>query len=336
MTIEDLLRDALADHAEAVPAPPDRWSEVETRAVATRRAQVRRRTQRRTGGMALVGLAAAVTAWMALPALRSGSSRRVSTKPAGGAPVATSLSPTTSVSSIPVAGSTPATAPRAKSSPSTARPSTRPPATFGYLPLYPFRSGHDASNWQASYAAGGAQPWHLDPGQTALSFAGFLGYSNVNQVIATHLDTSGAHVNVGFLNPNGQPVISAVVHLVRYGSGATAPWEVVGTDDTSFSTTTPSYGSIATSRVTVGGRITGVDENIKVQMLQLSSASPLGQFCCLPAGGSASPWQVSLSYQGATDAVATIAASTGGHLAPVERFTVTGVRTSSAPPPAGP
>jgi hypothetical protein len=42
-----------------------------------------------------------------------------------------------------------------------------------------------------------------------------------------------------------------------------------------------------------------------------------------------------VAFNGATDGVVTIAASTGGHLATVERFTVTGARTTAGPPTPG-
>jgi hypothetical protein len=101
----------------------------------------------------------------------------------------------------------------------------------------------------------------------------------------------------------------------------------VGSDDTDFSLTTPAYGAKVTSPVTAGGRITGVDESIRVQVRQVSTERPLGEFCCVAAGGQQTPWQASVSFTGATDGVLTVVASTGGHLKRVERFTVTGVRT---------
>jgi hypothetical protein len=131
-------------------------------------------------------------------------------------------------------------------------------------------------------------------------------------------------------------VSSAVVHLRRFGSGNNAPWEVVGTDDTStFSLTKPSYGAVVTSPFAVGGAITGVDENIRVEVLQLSSTTPIGTFCCQPAGNTGLPWSANVTFHGASDPgnVLIVAASTGGHLAAVERFTVTGVRTSGGSTP---
>jgi hypothetical protein len=73
----------------------------------------------------------------------------------------------------------------------------------------------------------------------------------------------------------------AVVHLVRWGGGGTSPWEVVGTDDTTFSLTGPVDGATVSSPVTVGGRICGVDQNNPVQ-LRTATSSLVGNYCCLP------------------------------------------------------
>jgi hypothetical protein len=152
--------------------------------------------------------------------------------------------------------------------------------------------------------------------------------AEIDKVVKQTVDAKGAHVAVGYANPNGQLSTAAVIHLVRFGTGATAPWEVVGTDDPpSFALTTPAYGARVTSPATVRGTITGVDESVRVQVLQLSSSSPLGTAPGVAAGGSVSPWQTTVPWQGATDSVLTIAASTGGHLQGVERFTVTAVTT---------
>jgi hypothetical protein len=61
------------------------------------------------------------------------------------------------------------------------------------------------------------------------------------------------------------------VHHVRFGPQSDAPWEVVGSDDTTFTVETPAYGALVTSPVTVAGRITGVDENVRVAVRQLAS-----------------------------------------------------------------
>ncbi|MCU1449587.1 MAG: putative Tat (twin-arginine translocation) pathway signal sequence [Acidimicrobiales bacterium] len=205
-------------------------------------------------------------------------------------------------------------------------PTTSSKDTFAYVPLWPFRSQAEADAWRRD-ATGGHQPWHLDPDQTALSFTqGFLGFSELNAVVNHSIGANDARVSVGYDGDGAPPLTAAVIHLVRFGSGADAPWEVVGTDDTDMSVKSPSYGTRASSPLQVGGTVTGVDENIRVQVRQPSSANPIGEYCCLPAGGTGSRWDVSVTFTGATDPGLTIVAFTGGHRTAVERFAVTGVR----------
>jgi hypothetical protein len=320
MTMEDRLRQAITEQVATVPRPQDRWADIEARAAATRRAQ---HVRRRAGTWMVLGLAAAAAAaFISVPLLTERPTNRVKTTPAGPSPAVSRPGPT-----LPPGPGTTVAGPAATTG---TTPATTGAAgfTFAYPPLWPFRTLAEARAWEASYRAGGQQPWHLDPAQTALSFTdGYLGYTDINKVVRQTVGATDARVAVGFNNPNGVAVTAAVVHLVLFDAGPNAPWEVVGTDDTIMSTTLPSYGSVVSSPVAVGGVITGVDESISVQVLQPSSANPLGRSCCLAAGGTASPWRTTVSFQGATDPVLTIASATGGHVQAVERFTVTAVRT---------
>jgi hypothetical protein len=217
------------------------------------------------------------------------------------------------------------------SQPVTTTTTTTPPTTttapaFSYQPLFPFQTPREVADWQQAFASGGHQPWHLDAGETALAFVRFLGYTDVDRVLSTVNDTKGAHVSVGFVTEGSNTGTAAVVHVVRYGAGQNVPWEVVGTDDTDFTLDTPAYGSVITSPVRVGGRITGVDESIRVHVQQLHSNGFLGESCCTPGGGEGSPWSTTVSFAAPTDPVLIISASTGGHLKSVERFAVTGVK----------
>jgi hypothetical protein len=237
------------------------------------------------------------------------------------------ISPSASVS-------TPTTSPRVSATTSPTKvPATTSVTTMPVKPrlsdlyVYPFSSLADAQAWQHAYRSGGHQPWHLDAGMTATSFADFLGYAMADQVISIRTDASGAHVALGYRNPNGVPVTSAGVHLVRVGNGNDAPWEVVGDDQSAgFTLHTPNDAAAVSSPVRVAGTITGVDENIRVTVRQLSSNGPLGGFCCLPAGGGNSPWSTTASFTNATDRVLVISASTGGHLQTIERFVFTATR----------
>jgi hypothetical protein len=198
-----------------------------------------------------------------------------------------------------------------------------------HLPLWPFADEAEALSWQEGYASGGHAPWHLDPGQTALAFVRFLGFGGIDRVTSRRVQGQDAHISVGYRSPEtGEGGTAAVLHLIRIGVPKNAPWEVVGTDDTDLSVTRPAYGTVASSPVTAGGRITGVDESIRVEIRQRSSKDALGRFCCVAAGGTRSAWSAQVPFQGATDPVLIVVASTGGHLADVERFAVTGFRPS--------
>jgi hypothetical protein len=304
VTIEHRLRNALAEYDTTVAMPPDRWEEVATGA--------RRRSRLRNSALSALGVAAAaaVVAFVAVPALRLAPARRVVTTPL--------VSPTSLPSSI----GTPV--------PTTLTPSV--PYRFGYQPLWPFRTQQEAHDWQQSYRAGGHQPWHLDADQTALSFTeGYLGYTDIDRVTRHVVGAVDAHVAVGYVTTGSRTVVAAVIHLARFGTGSDAPWEIVGTDDTpDFTLELPRYGATVASPASVGGRVSGVDESIRVEVHQPTSSARLGASCCLPAGGTDSPWKTEVSFAGAGDPVLTISASTGGHLQSVERFAVTGVRPSGS------
>ena len=198
-------------------------------------------------------------------------------------------------------------------------------AAFRFVPLWPFGSAQEAASWQATAGTGGHQPWHLDAAATALGFAGYLGYGDVDKVVRSTVDGRQAYVAIGAALPNGSLHIAADVHLVRMGTGADAPWEVVGTRDTTLTLDRPGYGSTVASPMTVGGRITGVDEQVVVTLHAVSGdlqAAP----AAVPAGGVRAPWSVPVRFSGAAGRTVTVAAATGGHVAAVERFAVTGVR----------
>src|SRR6266498_1095438 len=201
--------------------------------------------------------------------------------------------------------STPAASPSGSASasgsasvtPSAGTPSATPSAApapapvFGFQPLWPFARS-------------------------------YLGYTELDRVTSRRVVGTQAWVGVGYANPNGRLVTAAVLHLARIGSGADAPWEVVGSRDATLSLTTPDYGATVSSPVTVGGRITGVDESLRVQVRALG-APLLGQVGGIPAGGQDTPWSARVAFTAPAGTVLTIAVSTGGHLLGVERFAIT-------------
>ncbi|MEV0287639.1 MULTISPECIES: hypothetical protein [unclassified Kribbella] len=218
------------------------------------------------------------------------------------------------------------------STPSLAAPSPTkqvPPGTppFRYQPLWPFASVAEAGEWQQDYREGGRQPWHLDADQTALSFTtGFLGFTEIDQVVDRSIEGDEAWISVGYDSGEGQGSVAAVLHLARIGQGEDAPWEVVGSRDSTLTLERPRYAARVSSPITVRGRITGVDESIRVEVRQTGSDGPLGSSCCVPGGGQRQPWSTRVSFRGAAGGAVTVVASTGGHVQDVERFAVTGVR----------
>ena len=235
--------------------------------------------------------------------------------------------PTTSSSASSSSVTTATTTGPGATSPSAPGASTSPTAAFAYVPLWPFGTVEAAQQWQTAGSAG-HQPWRLDAAAVALAFTRqYLGFTEIDRVLDQHVSGAEAHVSVGYATEGGHTGTAAVLHLVRIGAGASAPWEVVGTDDTEhFSLTQPRYGATVGASLTAGGHISGVDESIRVTARQLTGV--IGGYCCLPAGGGeqGQSWAVRLPLTGARPGPVTVVASTGGHLQGVERFTITGAR----------
>ena len=229
----------------------------------------------------------------------------------------------------PTGGPTSEPAPTA-SSPVSPSASGVPAPAFGYQPLWPFPTMAAATVWQQAYRTSGVQPWHLDPGLTAVGFtAGHLGFSEVNQETSRRTVGREAWIGVGHDRSHGglgtHMGTAAVLHLARMGAGTDAPWEVVGTRDSMLSITTPAYGASVSSPLTAGGRITGVDEALRVAVID-ANGRMLGQVSGIPAGGGNAPWSATVDYTPPAGGVLTVVVSTGGHVAEVERFAITAVR----------
>ena len=216
--------------------------------------------------------------------------------------------------------------PSGSTAPSPSTTDATPGPVFPYQPMFPFANPAEAAAWHREHHGadvGAAEAWHHEAVATTLAFAKFLGYTGLDRTGPTTGDARDAHVALGAENPDGRFSTAAVVHLVRLGRGATAPWEVVGTDDTAFSLTIPAYGAGVTSPLPVGGSISGVDESISVTVRAVHATEALGAACCVAAGGEGTPWSTTVSFLPPPDGVVVIAASTGGHTATVERFTAT-------------
>ncbi len=202
-----------------------------------------------------------------------------------------------------------------------------PAYEFRSQPLWPFRTQAEADAWLAT-ADEGHSPWHSSAEMTAQFFTmNHLGFSEIDHVVDADVRDREAWVHVGYEAEPGRLSTAAVVHLVRFGPSADAPWEVIGTTDDTLTLDTPRYGSELPSSLVVGGTMTGVDESIEVAVRQISSPEPLGTYCCVPSGGERAWWETPpVPVTGATDPAVTVVAWSGGHVQDVEVFAVTGLR----------
>ena len=217
-------------------------------------------------------------------------------------------------------------------------PKADPGAPVEHQLLWPFTTIEAAEEWQAS-EAGGSAAWHVDAVETALAFTtGYLGLTEVDQVVDAAVEPASAEVTIGYRGESDRPAAAGVLRLVRLGTGQDAPWEVIGTKDDSLTITEPGYGATVSTPLRVGGRISGVDESIRVRVHAPAQEVPVGEACCVAAGGEDRPWSTTVSLtlpstepsteprSGSTAETLTVVATTGGHIADVERFAVTGVR----------
>ena len=197
----------------------------------------------------------------------------------------------------------------------------------GYQPLWPFASQQEADRWLHENAATGVEPWHADPETTALLFArDYLGFAEIDRTTTVTEHADQAWVGVGYALPNGNLSTAATIHLARFGPAPNAPWEVVGSHDEVLTLTTPAYGTVVGEVIAAGGTITGVDESLHLQVRQSTHTNLLGDSCCAAAGGQSQPWSVSVAMSPPQPGAVTLVVWTGGHVAHVEKFAVTGLR----------
>jgi hypothetical protein len=206
-------------------------------------------------------------------------------------------------------------------SPTPSAPPTQYPP-FAYLALWPFAGPADAATWEAGYRTDAREPWHLDAGQTALMFTqNYLGYTTIDTVLSQTPSGAVTFVAVGFTGTAGQ-VTAAILVLARLGTDANAPWEIVGSKDTTLSLLTPAVGATVTSPVTAGGRITGVTRILTVQVRELDKPAPVGELGSITAGGQNALWSASVPITG--HGVLTIAVAAASRTGTVEQFAITG------------
>ena len=130
----------------------------------------------------------------------------------------------------------------------------------------------------------------------------------------------------GWTRPGWAPLPSCT--WPACGAGGDSPSEF-GARDGTLSITAPGYGAAVSSPLTVGGRITGVDEALRVAVID-GNGRTLGRVSGVPAGGGNTPWSVAVGFARPAGGVLTVVVSTGGHVAEVERFAITAVRAGGS------
>lgn len=222
----------------------------------------------------------------------------------------------------------PATQPPVTSTPSLVLPAspTPKPATAKVVGIWPFQTSSDVSTWQQS-STGGHQPWHYDAGQTAVAFLAFLGHPEVHQVMSVIDHGYATAVTVGQHNADsGRTTKVTVVWLKQVGTGSPQPWDVQEATASDLTIDQPSRFAHVSTPLIVSGLITGIDESITVQLVSPSTGADLNTTTPhVPAGGTNTPWETRLTLRASNDKVGILVAYTGGHVAAVERLTVTGV-----------
>ena len=215
-------------------------------------------------------------------------------------------------------------------------------------PLWPFQTSEQVRAWRRVQRATGSDPQHrLDPVVTALEFTrGALGFTAVDRVTSVRTTAADALVGVGWADGSGTVLTVATLRLTRLGGGVGphgrdgsaddgaddgadgAPWVVTGTTDTSTVFTRPSPGETVTSPLTVAGRLSGVDEALRV-LVTGPGGRTLGTAGPLALGGRDQTWTATVPLAPTpAGALLMITVSTGGHVGEVEWFAVTSARSS--------
>ena len=149
---------------------------------------------------------------------------------------------------------------------------------------------------QALWTGPEGASWRSDADQTALHFlSDHLQMPYLDTVVSSTVRGDSAEVAVGRVLPSDtkQAVPATTITLQR----ASGTWYV---ESARADQLTVTRTSVNASTVTVGGRITGVDESIQVELRAGDTAQPLAH-ASTPGGGQDSPWQVTLERP-ATDA----------------------------------
>ncbi len=208
-------------------------------------------------------------------------------------------------------------APFATSSPAPATPTPGrsegpPPVTGTVYPIWPFTSRAEAAAWQR--AGSGSAAWHLDPALTALAFLRYLQAPEVDTVMATGPEMTsvgaGTSVTMGRRMANGMLRPVTVVHMVRLGTGSTAPYVVTRAAGAyTLKITSPGLAAPVRSPLAIRGTVDGVHQSIRVELRTPARSAPIS----VPAtamGSGTTGWSTTLSFPAPASGIGTLVART--------------------------
>ena len=163
------------------------------------------------------------------------------------------------------------------------RPSPSAAASYTGPAMWPFTSSAQGRAWTAHH---GSRPWAGDPRLVAQHLVtDFLKVTGVSAL------GSGDTID---LRCQGRDV--GLVHLVQISQGG--PWTVTAVGGTDLTISSPRPTAAVTSPTQVSGRLQGVDENVRLQLIGSASAHELGATSA-PAGN-AVPWRGTLTWSDQT------------------------------------
>ena len=279
MNLEDRLRALLRSEASTQVPAGDGLAIIQQRLVRRRRRRVLLLPS------AALATATAMSAFFLLGG-SSGTQKLVQT-PATHGPV----QPTSAASCRPTPGPC-----------GTPTPASDTPSIGQVRALWPFTTDAEATAWQADH---GDKPWAGDVLAVIQHFAAdYLGARG----LTAFQPPGGPNANGGttvLLMSHGRQVAAA--RWLRLGQGRVRPVSVTEVTNNDMSVTAPQPMSGINSPTSVTGRLTGVDENVRLRLL--TSAGKEIATAGAPAG-SAVPWQGSLSWSDKGWATAGIVATT--------------------------
>jgi hypothetical protein len=284
MTPEDRLREILHSHAETVQPAGDGLQRIQERI-----------QQRRPSRWLVPAGGALVTAALAsvLVLLVGGPGpREVVQDPASPVPTL-SPSPSLSASPSPSPSALPGTTSPSPSPSPSVSPSPSASPRQGILSveytgpaIWPFRSTQEADAWRGS----GTKPWADDPIETARHFVSdYLKLSGVTASIPSSFPAPADQRATVQLTADGRSV--GRVQLAAYRPEG--PWTVVTVGGTDLTITSPATNARITSPQRVTGRVTGVDESIRLDLITFSGLVIGTSFA--PAGSEV-PWEGELTW----------------------------------------